>query len=220
MSKQIKLSAAERELTGKAAAGRLRREGQVPAVLYGLDRPTRSLQVDALELYHALHTPAGMNVLLELTAGDVKQLAMPKEVQQHPVRGDYIHVDLVRIDADVKINVEVPIHTVNDEEVKPGVVTVVLQALPIVVSPLEVPDNIVVDVDGLTIGDSIHCRDLTLPEGVELDIDPDRTAVTISAPTQVEEPETDEVDDEFAGEGEDPVAEGDAGEGDEAADSE
>ena len=194
MADQIKLTAALREDTGKGAARRLRRDGKVPAVIYGQDSPTRSLTVEASELYHALHTSAGMNVLVNLTAGEVEQLAMPKSVQRHPVRGDYMHVDFVRIDTETDVHVDIPVYTENDEKVRPGVVTVTLQQLPVVCKPLNVPDSITFDVTGLGIGDSIHAGQLELPEGVLLDVDEDRTVITITAPTEVEveEDETDE----------------------------
>lgn len=195
MADQIKLTAAVRETTGKGAAKRMRREGKVPAVLYGQDRPTRSLTVESTELYHALHTSAGMNVLVNLKAGEVEQLAMPKSVQRHPVRGDYVHIDFVRIDTDVDIHVEIPVHTEGDEEVRPGVVSVTLPSLPVVCKPLNVPDGITIDVSALTIGDSIHAGELDLPEGVLLDIEEDRTVVTVTAPT-IEEVDEDETEGE------------------------
>ncbi len=220
-SDQITLDAAVREETGKSVAGRLRREGRVPATIYGLDRPTRSLHVDSVALYHALHTPAGMNVLIRLKAGDVEQLAMPQEVQRHPVRGDYLHIDFIRIDVDTDVNVEVPVLTIGDESVKPGVVTVALTAVPVICKPLLVPDSITIDVTGLTIGDTIHAEAVALPEGVTLDIDPERTVVTISAPSlELEETEEEEVEEgvEAAAAAEEGEAEGEAESADEGGD--
>lgn len=193
MADQINLTAEIREETGKGAASRMRRDGRIPAVIYGQQRPTRSLAVDHRELYHALHTSAGMNVLITLKAGDAEQLAMPKSVQVHPVRGDYLHIDFVRIDTDVDIHVEIPVYTENDEKVRPGVVTVTLQQLPIVCKPLNVPDSITLDVSELTIGDSIHAGEIELPEGVLLDVEEDRTVLTVTAPDEVEEEEEETV---------------------------
>lgn len=193
MADQINLTAEIREETGKGAASRMRREGRIPAVIYGQQRPTRSLAVDHRELYHALHTSAGMNVLITLKAGDAEQLAMPKSIQVHPVRGDYLHIDFVRIDTDVDIHVEIPVYTENDEKVRPGVVTVTLQQLPVVCKPLNVPDSVTLDVSELTIGDSIHAGEITLPEGVLLDVEEDRTVLTVTAPDEVEEEEEETV---------------------------
>ncbi|HEX9766163.1 MAG TPA: 50S ribosomal protein L25, partial [Nitriliruptorales bacterium] len=124
-----------------------------------------------------------------LTAGDDEQLAMPKAVQRHPVRGDYLHIDFARIDTDIDVHVEIPVHTENEEKVRPGVVTVTLPQLPIVCKPLKVPDSITIDVSELGIGDSVHAGELELPEGVLLDVDEDRTVLTITVPAEVEEEE-------------------------------
>jgi len=94
---EYKLAAENRADAGKGAARRLRAAGRVPAVLYGHGTKPRSLSIDARELSHALRTDAGANVLLELQVGRTKHLALAKEIQRHPVRGTYTHIDFILV---------------------------------------------------------------------------------------------------------------------------
>lgn len=197
MATQVHLAAQARTPGSSNAARRLRARGQVPAILYGygLDEAT-SVSVDALELEQVLHTKAGSNVLIDLRLDGEAHLALAREIQRHVVRGDILHVDLYVVSRDQFIEVEVPIHLLNDDEVSRdtgGVVQQILRSVPMRVRPLEVPTAIELDVAGMTIGDVKRVEDLDLPADAELAIEPDRALVSIAAPDILEEP-TEEVE--------------------------
>ncbi len=186
MSNQIKLTTEPRESRGKGASGRMRREGRVPAIIYGYEVEPTPVSVDALELYHTLHTEAGRNVLIRLDIHDDTHLAVARDLQTHPVRGDYVHVDLLAVNKDVAITVEVPVHLLDEEEVANdgGVLNQILYTVPIMVRPLDTPNSLDLSVDGMEIGDVRRVEDLReqLPAGAEFDIDPERTVITMNAP--------------------------------------
>ncbi len=186
MSNQIKLAVEKREHQGKGASGRLRREGRVPAIAYGYQIDPMPVSVAALDLYHALHTEAGRNVLLQLDLDGETHLAVARDVQSHPVRGDYVHVDLLVVDKDAPISVEVPVHLVDDEDTAKddGVINQILYTVPVLVRPLDVPNSLELSVAGMAIGDVKRVADLgdVLPAGASFDIEEERTVVTINAP--------------------------------------
>ena len=219
---QVKLAIEPRTDTGKGAAGRVRRQGRVPGVMYGYEIEPTAVSLDSRELYHALHGPAGTNVLLNVELEGDTRLCVARDIQRHPVKGDVTHVDLLSVDKNATIVVEVPI-IVEGEVEGAGVVNQVLGAVPIHVAPLDTPNNFTLNVDGLDIGDTLRVEELAdqLPEGASFDTDPDRTVVTINPPETLDvEEDEDSTLDEFAGEGED-VPEGEeAAEGDGPADPE
>ncbi len=185
-TKQIPLTIEPREATGKGAASRLRRGGRVPAIVYGYAVEPTAVSVDALDLYHTLHTDAGRNVLIRLELDGDVHLAVARDLQTHPVRGDYVHVDLLAVDKDVPISVEVPVHLTDEEETEGdgGVVNQILYTVPIMVKPLDTPNAFELSLEGLAINDVLRVEDLAsqLPSGAEFDIDEERTVVTINAP--------------------------------------
>jgi large subunit ribosomal protein L25 len=240
---QIRLEANRRERSTKGAVNQLRRDGRVPGIMYGYKVDPTPVDVDALELYHALHTEAGMNALLLLTiAGDDEQhLTVARDMQRHPVRRDTLHVDFLAVDKDSPISVEVPVHTINEDDAEDdqGVLNQILYTVPILVRPLDVPNYFELDLTGLAINDVRRVEDLSdqLPEGAEFDIDLERTVLTVNAPIseeeleameeeagqEAEEPEVvgeEEADEEAAedAEGAQPAAEG-AEDGEDAEDS-
>jgi large subunit ribosomal protein L25 len=221
MSNQVTLIVEPRTDKGKGASGRLRRTGRTPGIIYGYQVEPTSVSVDALELYHALHTPAGTNVLLRVDLDGEEHLCVARDLQKHPVRGDVLHLDLLAVDKNTTISVEVPVHLVDEPEDVAGVINQVLYTVPILVPPLNTPNSLELSIAGMTIGDVRRVEDLrdVLPEGAEFDIDPERTVVTVNAPDILEEPETDE---DEAAEGEAPAAEaeGDASEADGGDDAE
>ncbi|MEX0705942.1 MAG: 50S ribosomal protein L25 [Nitriliruptoraceae bacterium] len=228
MSTQIKLNVEPRPESGKGAAGRLRREGRVPAIVYGYEVEPTPVSVDSLDLYHALHTEAGRNALMRVVIDGETHLAVARDVTSHPVKGTYVHVDLLAVDKDQPISVEVPVHLIDEDDVGDdgGVVNQVLYSVSMLVRPLEVPNAVELSIAGMEIGDVRRVEDLTsqLPEGAEFDIDIERTVVTINAPITeaelealeetagIETDEADDVDGEDA-DGAD-ESEGDDGDGD------
>ena len=192
MADQVTLAADARPEKGRKNANRLRMAGRTPAVMYGRGVDAVPVTVDQRELYHALHTPAGLNVLIRLQVNGEEHLTIARDVQRHPVREDILHVDFLAVSRDQQIDVEVPIHLLGDGDVSRetgGVVNQILHTLPLKVLPLEVPNSLELSVIGMQIGDVRRVGDIELPEGSELNIDPERTIVTINAPTILEEPE-------------------------------
>jgi large subunit ribosomal protein L25 len=185
MSQQVALAARGRAGTGKGEARALRRAGRVPAVAYGsdLDAPV-PVSVDGRELYHALHTDAGENAILRLEIEGETQLAIVREIQRHPVRREVLHVDFVTVNRNVKIAVEVPIVTVGEAVGADdgGVADQVLFALPVEVLPLEVPDELALDISDMQVGDVKRVADLDLPAGVVTTEDPETPVVTVAVP--------------------------------------
>jgi large subunit ribosomal protein L25 len=191
VSNQVSLTAEPRSEHGKGPAGRLRRTGRVPAIVYGFETEPNAIHVDALELYHALHTEAGRNVLIRLEVSGDTTLVIARDLQTHPIRGEVLHVDFYAVDRDAQISVEVPVHIVGEDDVVAdgGILNQILYTVPIAVKPLDVPNALDIDVAGMAIGDVRRVEDLTaqLPEGAEWEVELDRTVVTINAPITEEE---------------------------------
>jgi large subunit ribosomal protein L25 len=188
VSKQVSLTAEPRTELGKGPTGRLRRTGRVPAIVYGFETEPTAVHVDALELYHALHTEAGRNVMIRLEVAGDTTLVFARDLQIHPIRQEVVHVDFLAVDRNAQISVEVPIHLVGEEDTADddGILNHVLWTVPIAVKPLDVPNYLELDVTGMAIGDVKRVEDLTLPEGADFEIDVERTVVTINAPMSEE----------------------------------
>jgi large subunit ribosomal protein L25 len=190
MSEQLRLTAEPRTELGKGATGRLRRTGRVPGIVYGYRVEPTPVHVDALELYHALHTEAGTNALIRLEFDGETHLTVARDMQRHPVKGRTQHVDFLAVNKDVQISVEVPVHLMDEDELADdnGVVNQILYTVPVLVKPLDVPNFFELSLEGLEIGDVKRVEDLSglLPAGAEFDIEPDRTVVTINAPMSEE----------------------------------
>lgn len=203
MADQVRLATEPRAGGGTGEARRLRRTGRVPAVAYGAGLDPTPVSVDGLELYHALRTDAGLNALIRLSIDGETHLTLARELQRHPVRREILHVDFVVVDRMQKVSVDVRIVLTGDAPGadEGGVVDHVLFTVPVEVLPLEVPDQIELDVSDMQVGDVKRVSDLTLPDGVEALEDPERTVVSVYVPT-AEVPE-DEVEDEEA---EEPLA--------------
>ena len=185
MADQVTLVAEPRAGRGKGEARRLRRDGRVPAIAYGSGLDATAVSVDALELYHALRTDAGLNALIRLQLDGDTHLTLARELQRHPVRRDIMHVDFVGVDRERKVTVDVPLHLQGDAPGadEGGVVDQVLFSVSVEVLPLEVPDELTLDISDMEMGDVKRLGDVALPVGVELLEDPDRTVVSVSAPT-------------------------------------
>jgi large subunit ribosomal protein L25 len=199
-----------RDGTGKGVARKIRATGLVPGVVYGRGADPVLISVEARELFHTLHTDAGMNVLVELRVDGDKVLAMPREVQRDFIRGEFKHVDFIRIARDEKIAVEVPIQIVGESHgVKEGgVIEHHLWNLHVEAFPQDVPTSIEADISELGLNVSLKVSQLTLASTLTVLTDPEETVVSVVPPQvlRVEEEGAEE-----AAEGE--AAEGEAGEG-------
>ena len=206
MSDALTLPAEARERAGKGASRILRREGRVPAVIYGGKEEPTPIHVEAKELVRQLGTGHFMNsiVMVEVAGGKAVR-AIPKDVAFDPVTDRPIHVDFLRLAKNAKIQVAVPVVFVNEEASpglkKGGVLNVVRHELELVCESDKIPDDITIDVTGKDVGDAIHISEVTLPAGVESAItDRDFTIATLVAPSALKraEGEAEEADAEAA----------------------
>jgi large subunit ribosomal protein L25 len=206
---EYKLAAENRADTGKGAARRLRAGGRVPAVLYGHGTKPKSLSINARELGQALRTEAGVNVLLELQVGRTKHLALAKEIQRHPVRGTFTHIDFILVRRGEKVHVAVPVHLVGEApgvREEGGIADQDLYQVNVEAEVTAVPDAVEADVSGLRIGDVLRVGDLKAPEGSTILDDPEASVVSVVPPAVEPEPEEAEEAEEEAAEGEAPAA--------------
>lgn len=200
MAEKATLKAELRKTTGKSAARRLRRDGKIPAVVYGRDEETRSLTVDAHDFQMLVKEHSLDTTLVDLEiAGQGKSKGetvqtLVVEVQSHPYKPDVLHVDFQHIHAGERVTVEVPVNLVGTPEGvrEGGVLQHVMHVVELECAVESIPEVFDVDVSGLAIGDSIHVSELAVPEGVELLVDLDRTVCTVAAPTILELPEEEE----------------------------
>jgi large subunit ribosomal protein L25 len=187
MAKQVKLKAEPRNATGRSAARKLKARGIVPAVIYGGKQKSQALQVLERDINAMLSHASGENILVELEIAGEKagRTALLQEVQHSPVRGDVVHVDFHAISMDEKIEANVPLEALGMATgVKNfgGLLEQNLRALAIECLPRDLPDKITVDVSALNIGDAIHVRDIKMPSGVTIKVNPDLTAFSVVAP--------------------------------------
>ena len=209
MSDALTLPAELRERAGKGASRELRRDGRVPAVIYGGKEEPLAIHVEAKELVRQLGTGHFMNSIVMVEVGGKKLRTLPKDVALHPVTDRPLHVDFLRLAKDAKIQVAVPVVFINEDDSpglrKGGVLNVVRHDLELVCESDKIPDEIQLDVAGLDVGDSIHISHVTLPAGSESAItDRDFTIATIVAPSALKQSEraAEEGEAEAAGEGE------------------
>jgi len=201
MAEQVTLATRPRTGSGKGEARALRREGRVPAIAYGVGIDPTPLSVDALDLYHALHTDAGDNAVLRLAVEGGTHLALAREVQRHPVRRDVLHLDFVTVSRTQKVQAVVPVVLEGEAPgvAEGGVAEQAAFTLTIEALALEVPDQLVLDVSDLGVGDVKRASDVALPAGVELLDDPESPVVTIVVPA-LDVPETEGEQERDAGE--------------------
>ena len=186
MARQVTITAASRSHAGKGVARALRRDGKVPAVIYGRGRAPEALAVETAALNRLLTEIAAATTLVDVTVeGRAPVKALIREIQRNPVRpADIIHVDLYEVHADEKVTIEVPLHFVGvPEGVRNfgGVLDQTMHALEIRVLPAEIPEHLEVDVTVLNIGQSIHVSELQFPH-LEILSDARATVCTVVAP--------------------------------------
>ncbi|GGW42258.1 50S ribosomal protein L25/general stress protein Ctc [Streptomyces xantholiticus] len=196
---EVKIAAELRSEFGKGAARRIRRDSKVPGVLYGHGIDPVHVTLPGHELLLALRTP---NVLIALDLEGKNELAIPKAVQRDPLKGFLEHVDLLLVKRGEKVSVDIPVHTEGD--LAPGAFLVehVLNALPVEAEATHIPESVSVSIEGLSAGDSVLAKDITLPKGTTLTVEDDTVVLQV-----------------LAAQAEEPAAEGAEGEGEEAAEA-
>jgi large subunit ribosomal protein L25 len=226
MAKQLDLVAEFREDSGKGSSRRLRRNGKVPAIIYGAGREPRALTFDHNALLRAVENESFFSSVLSVQVGENVRKSILKDIQVHPAKKQILHLDLQRIVEDEKIKMTVPFHFLG-EDVAPGVkvgggiVSHLRTEVEVSCFPGDLPEYLDVDVAELDLDQLLHLSDVTLPEGVELTdlvAEPPRDDAIVS----IHVPRAAVEEDDLAAEGEDAAegsAEGDAdGEGGDSSD--
>ncbi len=224
---ELLLTAHTGRMTGTRSSRRLRAEGMVPGVVYGLGQDSVSVAVAWPALRKALTTDAGVNALLTLDIDGEQQLSIVKDIQRHPTRRDVIHVDYIRLDPNAEVEVEVPV--VLEGEAKAvtavsGMVDQTMFALTVLSKPDSIPTELTVDISELEVGDAIKVGEVALPAGVRTEVDAEDTIAsalvtrsTLEAMRQEEEGDAAEGEEGEAAEGEE-GSDGSGDSGDDAGD--
>ncbi len=201
----VTLTATVGRTTGSRPSNRLRAEGKIPGTLYGLGKDPLTLAVERRDLRQALTTEAGLNAIITLAVDGSDELCIVKELQRHPVRNEVVHVDFVRVDPDAEILVEVPIVLEGEARkvlAESGVVDQIAYHLSVYAKPSAIPNEFILDVSEMEVGDVLTVSDISLPAGVRTEIDPEEAVVSASVTRAA-------LEDEGEGEGEE-AAEGEA----------
>ena len=173
MSETIHLNAELRSDSGKGASRRLRREGKVPAIVYGGERDPAMITIAHNEFIHELDKEAIYSQVIELRVDEKRQDVILRDLQRHPFKNRILHADFYRIDQNKPIRIEVPLHVVNEEKcagVKTdgGVISHLITEIEIIALPKNLPEYLEIDALELRLGETLHLTDIKLPEGVEI----------------------------------------------------
>jgi large subunit ribosomal protein L25 len=194
---ETNLKAIVREGIGSSESRRLRKDGNIPAVVYGLGMDPLSVSVNAREFRNALKTEAGTNVIINLEVGSDNYTALAREIQKHPYRDEYLHIDLIQIDLTQTVEADVQIEFVGipvGVKEEGGLVQTINSSISISALPTNIPTSIVLDISALNVGDNLTATDVNLPEGVELASEDDESLlVTITLPRAAVEEDSDEI---------------------------
>ena len=193
------LKAEAREQVGTGSARAVRRDGKVPAVIYGDKQPPLSIALSYKDVYYKIHGGGFLTTIATIEVDGKKIRVLPKDYQLDPVRDFPMHVDFLRVGKDTQVNVNVPVHFINEEKSpglkRGGVLNIVRHEVEFHCPADAIPDFITVDLSGADIGDSIHISSVALPNGVKPVIaDRDFTIATIAGSSAMK-PETQETED-------------------------
>lgn len=202
------LKAEARERVGKGSARELRRNGQIPSVIYGDKQSPMSIALHRNEVTKKIHAGGFMTTLVTIDVGGKKISVLPKDYQLDPVRDFLMHVDFLRVSKNTQVTVEVPVHFINEEKSpgikRGGVLNIVRHEVEVHCAANAIPDAFTIDLTGLEIGDGIHISHVTLPKGVTPTItDRDFTIATVAAPAGLKSEDnasTEEAEEEAADE--------------------
>jgi len=205
MSEVLDLSAETRDRAGKGASRAMRREGRVPAVIYGNKQEPTAIHLEEKLLMKMLNTGHFFNSVVMLDVVGQKVRTLPKDVQFHPVTDRPLHADFLRIGEHSKVTVNVPVHFI-DEALSPGikrggVLNIVVHDLGLSVDAAEIPEEITVSLKGLEVGENIHLSQIALPKGATAVDHTDITIATIVAPSALKSAEGEEIAGEEEAEG-------------------
>ena len=228
MSVELKLSAEQRTDAGRGASRRLRRNKQVPAIVYGAGKEPEQITVSLFELTKLMEREVFFSQIVTLDVNGKTQDTVLKDMQRHPYKDLVMHLDFQRIKADQKLTTQIPVHFLNEETCKGvkagGVIHKDMIEVAINCLPRDLPEYLEVDLADLDIGDSVHLSQLSIPKGVELEAfahggdehDHDHSIVSIVQPRAAkadDEDEADEAGEEAASDSGESAEGGDSGEG-------
>ena len=186
MSAVRELKASARERVGKGGAREVRRQGRVPAVIYGAGAGNTTISLDANQMRQLIFAGHFLTSTFEIDVDGTKTRVVPREYQLDPVKDLPLHVDFLRVAAGQTLNIEVPVHFVGHDEApglkRGGTLNIVRHSIELVVPTDAMPDAIEADISGLDIGDSLHISAMKLPEGVRPVVDRDFTVATVAVP--------------------------------------
>ena len=186
MSKSYELKAEARERVGKGSARELRRNGRVPAVIYGDKQAALSISLDYKELYYKIHGGGFLHTVATIDVKGDKIRVLPKDYQLDPVKDFPTHVDFLRVSANSRIKVEIPVHFINQDTSvglkRGGILNIVRHEVEFLCPVDAIPDAITVDLATVDIGQSVHISAVKLPEGLKPTLDRDFTIATIVSP--------------------------------------
>ena len=188
---EVTLVADVERAVGKSAARKIRREGKVPAIVYGLGTDPQPVAVPSRELQHILHGAGGANTLINLDLGGKEDLVLARQVVRHPVRHTLVHVDFIRVRRDQAVSAEVPIHLTGEPlgVREGGLLEQATFTLSIEAKPGDLPAGIEADVSALNIGDQLTVGDLKLPSGVVTTQEPGDLVAHVTQPRGLDLPE-------------------------------
>mgnify|MGYP002725733435 CR=1 FL=1 len=194
----IELSAKTREISGKNAARKVRRNNEIPAIVYGAKKDPVMLTIDTAEFVKIIRLHGSMGLFFSLNIdGDSKRKksVMLKDMQMDTFSLNYLHLDLHEIDMDATVTISVPVETVGESAgVKEGgLLQIIRRELDVICKPTDAPESIQIDINDLDVGDAVHVEDIDLGENIEIPHEVNFTIITIVAPT-VEEEEVEEED--------------------------
>lgn len=209
MLKNVTLRAEKREGTGKGVARKLRQAGKIPAVVYGRDMDAVHIAVDGHEADLLFRSIPVDNTIIQLQVEGDKEphQTLVREIQTHPWKGTLVHVDFLRIQAGVMVDVNVPLHLLGTPigvKDQGGVLEQTIHDIPISCIPSAIPESIELDVSGMELNDVLHVSDLPVEEGVEIQLPGERTVCSVSVPRALieEDEDEEELEDELELEGE------------------
>ena len=203
----IKIKGEIREIFGKNASRRLRREGKVPAILYGVKAENVSLSLDKKDIFQILRSESGENTIFKLSYDSKTQDVMIKDVQINPADDELLHVDLILISMDKEIRVTVPFVLTGEAvgvKAEGGFVDFVTREIEIECMPRAIPEHIVVDISNLHLHQSVKVEEISPPEGAKWVEDPETVIVMIHAQAKEEVVVEEEEEAEIIAEGEEP----------------
>lgn len=219
MSTDYQINAEPRSESGKAASRRYRRDGKIPAVVYGAGKENLSLVLNHHEIFHNLETEGFHSAIIKINIGKKVEQAILRDVQMHPFKNNVVHVDFQRVSATQKLHIAVPLHFIGEEEApgvktEHGIMSHNVTEVDVSCLPADLPEYLEIDVSHLSVNDAVYLSEIKLPDGVEITAlmhdGEDQVAASVYMPQLEVEEEVEAEEGEETPEGEEAEGEGEA----------